>query len=151
MKRREFISLLVAAAGAWPVAIRAQPKMYRVALLTLDSGEDASQLSDPLRDLGYVEGKNLNFVHRSADGDPGRLSSQLGPWNPGSAAAITLASGLHGRAGNGTIGAKYAAMSRQRLQALTAFLAVVEKLARVGWHGLRRWVTTVRTGEHGFD
>ena len=42
-------------------------------------------------------------------------------------------------------------MSRQRLQALAAFLAVIEKLARVGWHGLRRLMTAVRTGEHGFD
>jgi hypothetical protein len=49
-----------------------------------------------------------------------------------SAAAITFASGLHWRAGNRTVGAKYAAMSRQRLQPLTAFLAVIEKLARVG-------------------
>jgi putative ABC transport system substrate-binding protein len=75
MKRREFIGLVVGAAGAWPLSAHAQSKTYRVGLLTLDSGEDASQFTRPLRDLGYVEGKNLNFEHRSAGGDPGRLAA----------------------------------------------------------------------------
>ena len=75
MKRREFIGLIVGTVGAWPFSAQAQSKTYRVALLTLDRGEAASQLIVPLRDLGYVEGKNLNFEHRSADGDPGRLAA----------------------------------------------------------------------------
>jgi putative ABC transport system substrate-binding protein len=75
MKRREFIGLVVGTAGAWPLSAHAQSKTYRVGLLTLDTGEDASRFTGPLRDLGYVEGKNLNFEHRSADGDPGRLAA----------------------------------------------------------------------------
>ena len=75
MKRREFIGLIVGTASAWPLSAHAQSKAYRVGLLTLDTGEDASQFTGPLRDLGYVEGKNLNFEHRSADGDPGRLAA----------------------------------------------------------------------------
>ena len=75
MKRREFIGLIVGTAGAWPLSAHAQSRTYRVGLLTLDTGEDASQFTGPLRDLGYVEGKNLNFEHRSADGDPGRLAA----------------------------------------------------------------------------
>jgi len=75
MKRREFIALIVCTAGAWPLPVHAQSRTYRVALLTLENGEVASQLTVPLRDLGYVEGKNLNFEHRSADGDPGRLAA----------------------------------------------------------------------------
>jgi putative ABC transport system substrate-binding protein len=75
MKRREFIGLVVSTAGAWPLSAHAQSKTYRVGLLTLDTGEEASRFTGPLRDLGYVEGKNLNFEHRSAGGDPGRLAA----------------------------------------------------------------------------
>jgi len=75
MTRREFIGLIVGAVGAWPLSAHAQSKTYRVALLTLEEGEAASQIIASLRDLGYVEGKNLNFEHRSADGDPGRLAA----------------------------------------------------------------------------
>ena len=57
MKRREFIGLIVGIAGAWPLSAQAQSKTYRIALLTLENGEAASQLIVPLRDLGYVEGK----------------------------------------------------------------------------------------------
>jgi putative ABC transport system substrate-binding protein len=75
MKRREFIGLIAGTVGAWPLSAHAQSKTYRVGLLTLEKGEAASQLIVPLRDLGYVEGRNLNFEHRSADGDPGRLAA----------------------------------------------------------------------------
>jgi putative ABC transport system substrate-binding protein len=75
MTRREFIGLIVGAVGAWPLSAHAQSKTYRVGLLTLEEGEAVSQLIASLRDLGYVEGKNLNFEHRSADGDPGRLAA----------------------------------------------------------------------------
>jgi hypothetical protein len=54
MKRREFIALIVCTAGAWPLPVHAQSRTYRVALLTLENGEVASQLTVPLRDLGYV-------------------------------------------------------------------------------------------------
>jgi len=77
MKRREFIGLAAGAAGAWPVASLAQSRTHRVALLTLD-GEDVAQFTGPLRELGYVEGKNLSFEHRSAEGDPDRLAALAG-------------------------------------------------------------------------
>jgi putative tryptophan/tyrosine transport system substrate-binding protein len=75
MKRRAFIGLVVGAAGAWPFAARSEPKVYRVALLTLDEGEHADQLRGPLQDLGYVEHKNLYLEYRSAEGDPGQLAA----------------------------------------------------------------------------
>ncbi|MET3842613.1 ABC transporter substrate binding protein [Bradyrhizobium sp. OAE829] len=74
MKRREFIGLVVGAAQAWPLAALAQSRMHRVALLTLEADEEISQFTGPLRDLGYVEGKNLNLEHRSAEGEPRRLA-----------------------------------------------------------------------------
>jgi len=48
--------------------------MYRVGFLTLEKGEKASERTEPLADLGYVQDKNMSFVHRSAEGDPGRLA-----------------------------------------------------------------------------
>jgi putative ABC transport system substrate-binding protein len=75
MKRREFIGLIAGAAGAWSFPAQAQSRVYRVALLMLEKGEDDSQLIAALRDLGYIEGKNLSFAYRSADGDPGRLAA----------------------------------------------------------------------------
>lgn len=80
MRRREFVGLLGGVAVAWPLAARAQSRIYRVALLTLQPDEDPAQLVGPLRQLGYVAGNNLAFEHRSADGDPkrlGELASEL--------------------------------------------------------------------------
>jgi putative ABC transport system substrate-binding protein len=48
--------------------------MFRVGLLTLESGENADQFNGLLGNLGYVAGKNLSLDYRSADGDPGRLA-----------------------------------------------------------------------------
>jgi putative ABC transport system substrate-binding protein len=76
MRRRDFIRLLGSVAAiAWPLSARAQSRTYRVGLLTLETGEDASKLVGRLRELGYVEGKNLDYEHRSAEGDPKRLGA----------------------------------------------------------------------------
>ncbi len=75
MKRREFIALSMLTTIVRPFDAHAQSKPYRIALLTLDSTEGAELIKAPLRDLGYVEGKNLTFTHRSADGEPGRLAA----------------------------------------------------------------------------
>jgi putative ABC transport system substrate-binding protein len=74
MKRRDFICIAAIATGAWPSAIWAQSKTYRVGFLALEPGDEAGQLSGPLRELGYIEGTNLIFEHRSADGQPGKLA-----------------------------------------------------------------------------
>lgn len=80
MRRREFITLLCGAA-AWPPSARAQQagKVHRVALLFTTSPVSEMAGTDPihplvrafvhgLRDLGYVEGRNLVLEHRSAEG-----------------------------------------------------------------------------------
>lgn len=74
MRRREFIGL-IGGAAAWPVVARAQAKAHRIAFLALDPGDEAAQLTEALRELGYVEGRNLSFEHRSANGNPARLAS----------------------------------------------------------------------------
>ena len=79
MKRREFITLLSAAA-TWPLAVRAQQqseRMRRIGVLetvsvTLNAA-NYDALRQGLRELGYVEGRNLVIEYRSADGRAGRF------------------------------------------------------------------------------
>jgi putative tryptophan/tyrosine transport system substrate-binding protein len=81
MSRREFISL-IGSMATWPLAARAQQasRLARIGYLSLTSasGEPAYGGSDVflagLRDLGYVEGRNLHIEYRFSDGDETRLS-----------------------------------------------------------------------------
>jgi putative tryptophan/tyrosine transport system substrate-binding protein len=77
LKRREFVSLLGGAAAAWPLAARAQqPKMRRVGVLILGNADAQSfgaELHVGLRESGYFEGQNIEFVFRSADNDASSL------------------------------------------------------------------------------
>src|SRR5437764_10418823 len=76
MKRREFITLLGGAA-AWPLAARAQQsKVARIGALYIglaDAESFKKELRDGLRELGYVEGQNIAFEFRSAEGKLDRL------------------------------------------------------------------------------
>jgi putative ABC transport system substrate-binding protein len=76
IKRREFMTLLGGAA-AWPLAARAQQtKMRRVGVLILGNADAQSfgaELRTGLRESGYFEGQNIEFVFRSADNDASSL------------------------------------------------------------------------------
>jgi putative ABC transport system substrate-binding protein len=76
-RRREFILLLGGAAAAWPLAARTQPSnVARVGALyigTADAESFKKELRDGLRELGYVEGQNIAFEFRSAEGKLDRL------------------------------------------------------------------------------
>ena len=78
MKRREFISLLGGAA-AWPLAARAQqpPSQPLVGLLSPVSATapHVGAFRRGMRDLGYVEGANVAFAFRFADGQVAKLST----------------------------------------------------------------------------
>lgn len=73
---------LVLAAGA---AVPAQPALARIGILLLaraesDNSQRAAGLRDGLRELGYVEGENVAFEYRYAEGRPerlGRLATDL--------------------------------------------------------------------------
>ena len=73
MNRRAFITLLGAATTAWPLATRAQQvaKIPRVGVI--DSTANSDPFRQGLRDLGYIEGRNIAIEYRSAEGRPERL------------------------------------------------------------------------------
>ena len=76
MKRREFIALLGGAA-AWPLTAHPQQlRLARVGALYIglaDAESFKKELREGLRELGYVEGQNITFEFRSAEGKLDRL------------------------------------------------------------------------------
>ena len=79
MKRRDFITLLGGTVAAWPVLAKAQQRYARIGYLSPTSAAKdmalfGSEFRAGLRDLGYIEGKNLQIESRYADGDSTRLA-----------------------------------------------------------------------------
>jgi putative ABC transport system substrate-binding protein len=76
MRRRELFMLLGGVVG-WPIAVLAQPsKVARIGVLYIglaDAESFKKELRDGLSELGYVEGQNIAFEFRSAEGKLDRL------------------------------------------------------------------------------
>jgi putative tryptophan/tyrosine transport system substrate-binding protein len=79
MKRREFIALLGAAGVvSWGRAVRAQNPRSRPLIGVLNGTSATTGLLNRnallrgLQDLGYVDRKNIDIVHRFEDGDVSR-------------------------------------------------------------------------------
>ncbi|WP_312017088.1 ABC transporter substrate-binding protein [Bradyrhizobium jicamae] len=77
MRRREFVTLVVGAVATWPLSARAQqPSVATIGVLVhaAPGWERFWQLfPQALRELGYIEGKNIQFEFRSDQGDISRL------------------------------------------------------------------------------
>ena len=77
MRRREFIKAVAGSAAAWPFMARAQQsKVARIGVLyigTADAESFKKELGEGLRELGYVDGQNIAFEFRSAEGRLDRL------------------------------------------------------------------------------
>jgi len=73
MNRRELITLLSGAAAAWPLTTRAQQplRVFRIGFLAFGNASTWSNrveaLRGGLRDLGYVEGKNVVIEFRATE------------------------------------------------------------------------------------
>src|SRR5262249_45390536 len=76
MRRRLFLSSLCGAAAAWPFVARAQQPMRRIGvLMPTASDQPVSRLRlgallDGLKQLGWIEGRNLRLEIRWAAGNP---------------------------------------------------------------------------------
>ncbi len=77
MRRREFIALVGGAAAAYPFGVRAQQqgRIARVGILNYFDARYSRvvEFTESLREIGYVEGRNLVTIHRWADGQLNRL------------------------------------------------------------------------------
>jgi putative tryptophan/tyrosine transport system substrate-binding protein len=74
MQRRGFIGGIVGSAVLWPLVARAQAKRPRIGVLVPANPEPFwTEFRAGLGEHGYVEGKNIAFEFRSADGIPDRL------------------------------------------------------------------------------
>src|SRR5438094_7341223 len=77
--RREFVRLVVGTAAAWPLAARAQQagKVHRIGFMgsatAAGSAKAVESLRTGLREFGYVEGTNIGFEFRWAEGNYDRL------------------------------------------------------------------------------
>ena len=79
IRRREFISTLCGMAVAWPLSVRAQQaKAATIGLLGTGSAGAQAQWTaafvQRMRELGWVEGRNLVIEYRWAEGHTERLS-----------------------------------------------------------------------------
>jgi len=77
MRRRDFISFLGGAAAAWPFTARAQqakvPTIGALVIGNINPEQFWREFRQGLHDLGYVEGQNVAFEYRWAEGHYDRL------------------------------------------------------------------------------
>ena len=78
MRRREIVTLLIAASVMVPCAAHAQktpPKVYRLGLLQPGASPEplVTALTGRLNELGYREGNNVVYEYRWAEGKLNRL------------------------------------------------------------------------------
>jgi putative ABC transport system substrate-binding protein len=80
MRRRDFITRLGGSAVVWPIAVRAQQERKPATIGLLGSSTAAAQSEltaafvQRLRELGWIEGRNVTIEYRWAEGHTDRLA-----------------------------------------------------------------------------
>ncbi len=111
MKRRDFVFLLGGAVVTWPLAARAQqPAVPAFGILLVFSREAGKTFTEPIRAymqaLGYIEGRNIVFDFRFADGKVEQLptiAKELVARRPAIIATFGDAAGLAAQAATTSI------------------------------------------------
>jgi putative ABC transport system substrate-binding protein len=80
MRRREFVTILSVAAVASPIRVFAQAGNGQPLIACLSSGifgkaPVIAAFQQGMRDLGYVEGRNIEIIYRFAENHPERLAA----------------------------------------------------------------------------
>jgi putative ABC transport system substrate-binding protein len=130
MRRRDFIIFLGGVAAAWPLSLRAQqaPQVRRIGYLSSNSELSArdQQFIQGLRELGYVDGKNILIEYRFAGGKFEQLpalAAELARLNLDVIVARVTAASLAAKAATGTIPIVMLAVSDPIASGLVASLA----------------------------
>jgi ABC-type uncharacterized transport system substrate-binding protein len=151
MKRRELITLLGGAASsmAWPLPLSAQQTTGRplIGVLSPQSPAAASRnieaLRAGLRDLGYVEGRNVTLALRFAEGVPARLPelvAELVALKPDVIITASLGGILAGRNATRTIPLIMQVISEDPVASLSAASRGPAAISReFGCSGMTRW------------
>lgn len=111
MRRRKFIGLLGSAAATWSISLHAQqaaPLLIGVLHASSDqaSSRQLGAFTAAMRELGYVEGRNVRFVYRFADGYLDRLpalAAELVQLNPRLIVSAPVPANLAARDATNTI------------------------------------------------
>src|SRR5262249_24571438 len=84
MRRRDFITLLGAAAAIWPLAARAQPNHVRRVSVLLGIAENDTEaksrvkaFQQGLRDLGWSEPRNIQIDYRFVASNPDLIKKHV--------------------------------------------------------------------------
>ena len=120
MKRREFTTLF-GGATAWPLAVRAQPRVLPlIGILTADAPrrlrpDQFDGLHRGLKETGFVAGTNVTVISRGADDNYDRLPALAAEFVRLPVAVIATAGGpvaaLAAKAATSTIPVVFAAVS----------------------------------------
>src|SRR3712207_2100859 len=74
MRRREFIASIGSAAVVWSLTARSQPaRTYRIGVLGNENTPPWEGFRQGLRDLGYIDGRNVTIEWRWSEGRTDRL------------------------------------------------------------------------------
>ena len=73
MRRREFITLICGTTATWPLVVRAdvatkRPLIAALSAITKESNAPLNAFVQGLKELGYVDGVNVDLVYRFAEG-----------------------------------------------------------------------------------
>ena len=76
MRRRDFLAISTATAAGWPFGLAAEPRLRRVGILlgtTASGPEPISAFVTRLRELGWIDGRNVQIDYRAVAGDIDRF------------------------------------------------------------------------------